>query len=790
MQKLTEGLVVSARGERWRIEAVRAYDRCTLVSLAGADARNPGERRTLIAPFDTFDPVERRRRPALVRLARWRRACRTLVGGCHPPGRLRAAGAFPIDLFPHQLEPALAVLHGLGTRLLLADEVGLGKTMEAGLVAAELMARGVVERMLILTPAGLRDQWQRELESRFGLHALVMDAATLRRRAAALPSGVNPWTTEPIVVASVDYAKRPDAFAGLAGCRWDALVVDEAHEASGDSDRRQAVAAIAARAAYVLLLSATPHNGDPETFAALCGMGAAPGDGPLLVFRRTAREIGGRPVRKVRRLLVRPTRAEARMQRLLARFIDVVCAERGENARLASGVLTKRACSSAAALARTVERRLLVLDGRAEAAEAAQLALPLASDEERCGDDEEPAWDPDLRLNDPRRERRLLGEIAGAARTAATTESKAAALVRLLKRVREPVLVFTEYRDTLFDLLGRLPRAAAVLHGGLDRRGRQAALDAFAGGSAGILLATDAAGAGLNLQRGCRLVVNVELPWNPMRLEQRIGRVDRIGQRRTVHAVHFVARDTPEVAVLDRLRQRVARARAAVGAPDPIGEADPVVAPAGVRDPSIRFAPELRTLAANEASRLVGVRLWADTDAGLAARLAATGPRVARARRAATRAALGNRILLLFDAILEDATGRIVESALVPVLVQDDGYGKAIDRAARAAGDPRVIAAVDASLSEWRHDASAVHARFSACRAARETGMDAAGDVSVPAAAPLQGGLFDRRADAEWRRRTLDREATDRERDRRAAALAASGRVRFASPRLLLALIG
>src|SRR5206468_2764994 len=130
------------------------------------------------------------------------------------------------------------------------------------------------------------------------------------------------------------------------------------------------------------------------------------------------------------------------------------------------------------------------------------------------------------------------------AREAARHETKIARLVRLLEVLREPVVVFTEYRDTLLHLQRRLGFSAAALHGGLTRDERSAALADFASGRRRVLLATDAAGEGLNLHQACRVVVNLELPWNPMRLEQRIGRVDRIGQRRTVHAFHLIARDT------------------------------------------------------------------------------------------------------------------------------------------------------------------------------------------------------------------------------------------------------
>ena len=191
--------------------------------------------------------------------------------------------------------------------------------------------------------------------------------------------------------------------------------------------------------------------------------------------------------------------------------------------------------------------------------------------------DEAPAWQPAMTLRDRARERRLLTSLAAAAQAAAARETKLSALCRLLHRIGEPVIVFTEYRDTLTrveHVVRSLGKRTVILHGGLSRHERSAALRAFDAGERAILLATDAAGEGLNLQGACRIVINLELPWNPMRLEQRIGRVDRIGQRRTVHAFHLVAAGTGEQRLLEGLRDRIARARTDVGSPNPLG--DPV----------------------------------------------------------------------------------------------------------------------------------------------------------------------------------------------------------------------
>ena len=386
-----------------------------------------------------------------------------------------------MDLFPHQLEPALAVLRGLGSRALLADDVGLGKTLQAGLVIAELLARGSAERILILTPAGVREQWAAELAQRLGINAAIVDAAGVRKRVAALPVGFNPWRAAPIAIASVDYVKRRDVLPSVASCRWDVVVIDEAHNVAGDSDRFLAADALSSCAAYVLLLTATPHSGYRRAFTSLCGIGARGAD-PLMVFRRTRRDVQLGVVRRVHRLHVQPSLQERRMHALLARFTKAVRDERGDGAALALSVLHKRALSSARSLEHSVERRLISLAVSATDG-ASQLALPL---DEGYGElnpaDDVPEWGADLSLADAGRERRMLSALRSAAREASADETKVRALRRLLRRVGEPAVVFTEYRDTLFHLRDSLDRPAVLLHGGLSREERATTLDDFSSG--------------------------------------------------------------------------------------------------------------------------------------------------------------------------------------------------------------------------------------------------------------------------------------------------------------------
>jgi len=565
---------VRVRGGRWRVLDVRAYEGCQLVTLAGVTPPYVGIERRFLTPFEAVDPVDRRVRPRLVRPARWRNACRHVIAANRPPDGLEAALHARIDLLPHQLEPALAILRGMGSRVLLADEVGLGKTIQAGLVCAELLARSAIDRILVLTPAGLREQWRHELERRFAIAATTIEAPLLRGLAATLPVGLNPWSTLPIAIASIDYVKRPEVLPAAASCLWDLLIVDEAHGVGGDSDRHAAVSTLAARAAFVLLLTATPHSGDRRAFLSLCGLGSLESD-PLLVFRRSRADVRIGVTRHVHVTAVRPSADELRMHRSLAEYSAAVRADRRElheASWLALSVLHKRALSSAWSLAQSIDRRLMALAGESGKPGQAQLTLPLVDpDGEITADDESPPWPADLSLSDADHERRLLAELAAHARAAATHETKLTALRRLLRRARQSAVVFTEYRDTLVHISGALDLPCVVLHGGMTARERATALAVFSSAPRTVLLATDAAGEGLNLHQSCRLVINVELPWNPMRLEQRIGRVDRLGQERTVHAFHLIAAATGEPRILSRLTRRIAAAKADIGAPDPVG---------------------------------------------------------------------------------------------------------------------------------------------------------------------------------------------------------------------------
>jgi superfamily II DNA or RNA helicase len=459
-----------------------------------------------------------------------------------------------IAILPYQLEPALALTSGTAARILIADEVGLGKTVQAGVIIAETIARRQDAHVLVLCPAGLRAQWDDELTKRFHLTPVVLDSASLRR--VPLSDGANPWAAHPLVLTSTDYIKRSEVVRALESLVWDLIVIDEAHGIAGNSDRHAAAALLAQRSRAVVMLTATPHSGDDIAFARLASVGDLEATFPLLVFRRTRADTSGLTRRRTRWLRVRLTNAELHMHRALMAYVHRVWRRPASHAaRLAMIILTRRACSGALSLARTIERRLALL--ATGSPDASQLQLPLGLFE---SNDEV----PDAEVGTPglenvHDERRTLETILALARRAGKS-GKLQALARLLRRSNEPAIVFTEYRDTLAALARELTGfATCQLHGGLAAAERADVIHAFTTGRSKVLLATDAASEGLNLQQRCRLVVHLEVPWTPTRIEQRVGRVDRIGQARTVHQVHLVARATVEESRVAAVVQRLSR---------------------------------------------------------------------------------------------------------------------------------------------------------------------------------------------------------------------------------------
>lgn len=797
--RLRRGDVIRMRGERWRIVRHTGYGAgAAIVEAAGCSAGNRAIRARFLLPYEPIDRLPASPAPRLVSPARWRHVARRALAEASPSwASLRAAARARVDVIPFQLEPALALARGAGCRFLIADAVGLGKTIQAGLMIAETLARRPDARALIISPAGLRDQWRDELR-RFHIDAATLDAAGVATLSAQLPAGVNPWAVQQVAIASIDYVKRPETLRVLEALTWDVVVFDEAHNLAGRSDRAAAAALIADRARTLVLLTATPHSGDDAAFGRLCSLGNPGGAEPLVVFRRTRADAGMPGSRRAPLVRVRQTPAEMAMHHALLAYARRIWTEAAGGARLVASVLARRACSSADSLARSVERRLALLGDRRQALYE-QPPLPYGEN-----DDAEPEAILGLpALRDPIDERRRLEELLRLARAAAEGESKLATLQRFLPRVREPAVVFTEYRDTLRRVAAALgDEATAELHGGLTPRERADAVRRFTAGGARLLLATDAGSEGLNLHQRCRLVINLELPWTPLRLEQRAGRVDRIGQARRVHVVHLIAAGTCEEATLARLVERVHRSRSTLSAFEALPDERDVAESALMERPLEASTHEqsivprgvvtidLRHDSLAEAEWIRRARALDERagDAGPPGRPVMTYVR-GRSRRMVTP-----RAVWLFQLAFVSAAGHLVWESLVPLAADLRRLRGGPDSARRMALDPR-HPAVQEMLRGIGHDRrrtlrASVHEALRQWCGRERALMEAVRARQARLSASLvQRGLFDRRTDrlADAQAALLDRALSQSH--ERLAELAAVDRLRLDTCELIFAVV-
>ncbi|MGQ0615010.1 MAG: DEAD/DEAH box helicase [Planctomycetaceae bacterium] len=442
---------------------------------------------------------------------------------------LALASVHGVDRYEYQLRTVRRVLRDFRGRVLLADEVGLGKTVEACLCLKEYFLRGLARRALILVPPGLVGQWRDELEGKFELLARVVDGD----EASANP-GV--WREGEIILTSLGLARLEKHARHLREVPFDLVVVDEAHRLKNRHTRSwQLVDRIRSR--FLLLLSATPvENSLVEIYNVLSllkpGLFSTEAE-----FRRAFVGHGGdrrpRDPERLRSLLreamIRNTRALAEAK-LPPRFAATLRAEPGpEEAALYSDVAT--------AVKESMRAGRLPAHGAGEILRAAG-ACPAAAG-------------PALR--------RTLGEALALRAEAIRSPAKDEVLKDLLARRREEkILLFAGHRATLahvHQVVHRAGRSPALFHGGLSARAKQEAVEAFAG-AADVLVASDSGGEGFNLHLA-RTVVNYDLPWNPMKIEQRIGRVHRIGQARDVFVFNLVASGTLEEEILRVLDEKI-----------------------------------------------------------------------------------------------------------------------------------------------------------------------------------------------------------------------------------------
>lgn len=528
------GDLAGARGWFWRVERLeRAGRRTTIAALtragdAGAHvltAVRPAEPMSRAGAPGELRPVPR---ADAVDAARRARALERPAFGVMAAARL--AG----EIHAWQLAASLAFARG-HARVLLADPVGMGKTISSALALAECLREAPDRRCLVIAPGHLLSQWHAELRQRVSIDAEIADAASVRRLERGLPAGMPAWARPGCLIASIDFIKQPHVVRALQPLTWDMLVIDEAHVACGRSERHAACEMLARRARRLLLVTATPSDGGSERLAALARMGGA-GE-PLVKLRH---EVPASRRLRERTLSVRPSAGAAALHRALADYAAWIAGAPRSDAGIAlvGPLLAKRALSSAHAARISLTRRMALL------AAAPRGALQPSLFDMEDADDEDAAvlGARSGRAEDEER-RRLAGLVRVAAR-AARHDRRLAALVRLVRRADEPVAIFSCFRDTALLIARRLsPHAdTRLVHGALPPAALGAAIGAFTRGPARVLVATDVASQGLNLHARCRWVIHYDLPWRPSTLRQRSGRVDRLGQTRAAHATRLVDR--------------------------------------------------------------------------------------------------------------------------------------------------------------------------------------------------------------------------------------------------------
>lgn len=495
--------------------------------------------------------------------------------------RLTVAGGQLLNELQYQRRAAAKAFEGLRPRLLIADAVGLGKTLEVGLILSELIRRGRGERILVVTPRHILEQFQHEMWTRFAIPLVRLDSEGIQRVRRRIPAGRNPFTYYRRAIISIDTLKNAGRYRHhLEGIRWDAVVIDECHNVMNRSAaRNHLVRVLAPRTDALLMLSATPHNGDPESFAELIRLldptaiadpkAVKPENIEHLYVRRhkgnaeVAAEAGAKWADRLAPtpVPVGPTPSEEAMFAELAEVWThppegTGAPTSGTGATLFPWTLFKAALSSHRALAETVRNRRRNLRG------------------------------PDGELLDSSKEAEdaaleRLGELAEAVDDAGA--AKLTALVAQLRGIGlgpagdTRCVVFSERIATLDWLAEQVPTALGlnpdqvrVLHGGMADVRQMDVIEEFGLGDSPVrlLLTGDMASEGVNLHRECHHLVHFDLPWSLITIEQRNGRIDRYGQEESPDIRALIV--TPDsaggdVRVLSKLLEREDAAHRAFG---------------------------------------------------------------------------------------------------------------------------------------------------------------------------------------------------------------------------------
>ena len=592
--------------------------------------------------IDREAPMQQDEFLALQRAARWS-ALTPFLSASNPQERSEPVptapvyGAVSVDDF--QLVPLARAMRMPRVSLLLADDVGLGKTVEAGLILAELIRKRRIRRVLIITPAALRTQWQQEMEEKFSLGFDIVDKAATHKLQKEMGLDANPWRALPRIITSYHYLRQPDVLEQfIANCEsikqrggaqlpWDLLIVDEAHNLmpsnfGEDSDLAKMLRILTPYFEHRLFLTATPHNGHTRCFSGLLEQLDPVRFTQTPDFTDKERKmIGDVLIRRLKSEINDQDRQAGRVPRFAKRYLEPLPLYMFKpEQELAAAV--RKFCTQLKGIIRTAPEARMVLnfaieilrkrllscpvafadswlrfkEGLAakEALQAAEVAAARRASEEDIDDDQEResrsrhaaqvvgAWmhpyvdvlQPEIDAIDAALKSLGLDKqpvVKAKPKSDARFDRLRELIGKELRNAEqwkndERLIIFTEYKTTLDYLVNRLNDeygaergSICMLYGGMHEDEREAVKRAFNDPDAPvrILVATDAASEGLNLQHTARLLMHYEIPWNPSRLEQRNGRIDRHGQSRDVTIFHFTSEDDSDLQFVARVLSKV-----------------------------------------------------------------------------------------------------------------------------------------------------------------------------------------------------------------------------------------
>jgi len=528
---------------------------------------------------------------------------------------LLAVNVSKIDPLPFQIEAVYGYILKLPhIRFLLADDPGAGKTIMAGLIIKELKLRGLAKRILVLVPGHLKDQWRREMKEKFQEPFTVIDRGVFDAH-----HGVNPWQKENQVIASMDFAKRDDILPSLGSAEWDLAIVDEAHKMAAykygkhkteRTERYRLGEVISKTANHLLFLTATPHKGDPENFRLFLDL-LVPGffatkkdieeslknrDNPLFIRRmkEDLTDFEGKPIFTNRypvTIKFRLSDQEKELYNAVSRYVvtqynKALSRAKKRNIAFALLILQRRLASSTYALLKSLQRREERLSELLKGPRYEPTEVHLEDFEEIDDYEEEQRWREEekweaLSVAENReeleREIQTVRDLKEMASKVIESEAEVklrelkAAIERGFQKIKEiggneKILIFTESKDTMEYLVKKIKSwgySVNFIHGGMKMEDRINAEKIFQHKTQ-VMVATEAAGEGINLQF-CHLAINYDIPWNPNRLEQRMGRIHRYGQQKDVYIFNLVAEDTREGKVLAKILNKLEEIKNALG---------------------------------------------------------------------------------------------------------------------------------------------------------------------------------------------------------------------------------